>query len=62
MSDLDKWRQRALRLESLLDKWGIFPQPVANMSTEEIVKTMYAKIGGRAPLPPAVKPEPDESV
>ena len=67
MSDTDKWRQRALRLEGLLDAWGIFPKPVVDLSTNEIMEVMYARIGGRAPLPPAQEPEPvqaeeDESV
>lgn len=57
MSDVDKWRQRALRLEELLDAWGIFPKSVAELSTNEIMEVMYARIGGRAPLPPAQEPE-----
>ena len=53
MSDADKWRNEAQRLAGLLDAWGIFPKPVAQMSNNEIMEVMYAKIGGRAPLPPA---------
>ena len=58
MSDIDKWRQRALRLEALLDDWGICSQPVAEMSVDDIKQAMYAKVGGRAPLPKAEPPVP----
>ena len=48
MSDVDKWRQRALRLEGLLDSWDVFPKPVAEMTSNEIMEVMYHRLTGRA--------------
>lgn len=36
MSDIDKWRQRALRLEALLDESGKLSKPASESDISEI--------------------------
>lgn len=45
MSDVDKWRQRALRLENLLDSWGVFSSPVSEMTTNDIMAEFASHYG-----------------
>ena len=53
MSDIDKWRQRALRLELMLDSWGIFPQKVVDMSTKDIMVALDNHFGTTVSQEPA---------